>query len=86
MLLSPTSPTSPTAAAARTSITVRPVPVAVIGSRVDLASTHRLMSVVSSRLPRELLVILVGMPLAATVLGWLLGGRDPAGISRQPLE
>jgi putative ABC transport system permease protein len=34
----------------------------------------------------NLLVILVGMPIAATVLGWLLGGRDPAGIARQPLE
>jgi putative ABC transport system permease protein len=34
----------------------------------------------------NLLVILLGMPLAATVLGWLLAGRDPAVISRQPLE
>jgi putative ABC transport system permease protein len=34
----------------------------------------------------NLLVILVGMPLAATVLGWLLAGRDPAGMGRQPLE
>jgi len=34
----------------------------------------------------NLLVILVGMPLAATVLGWLLAGRDPSGIARQPLE
>jgi putative ABC transport system permease protein len=34
----------------------------------------------------NLLVILVGMPLAAAVLGWLLAGRDPAGIARQPLE
>jgi len=34
----------------------------------------------------NLLVILVGMPLAATILGWLLAGRDPAGIARQPLE
>ena len=33
----------------------------------------------------NLLEILVGMPLAATVLGWLLAGRDPAGIARQPL-
>jgi putative ABC transport system permease protein len=32
----------------------------------------------------NLLVILVG--LAATVLGWLLAGRDPAGVGRQPLE
>ena len=34
----------------------------------------------------NLLVILVGIPLAATALGWLLAGRDPAGIGRQPLE
>jgi len=34
----------------------------------------------------NLLVILVGMPLAATVLGWLLAGRDTAGIGRRPLE
>jgi putative ABC transport system permease protein len=34
----------------------------------------------------NLLLILVGMPLAATVLGWLLAGRDPASIARQPLE
>jgi hypothetical protein len=26
------------------------------------------------------------MPLIAVVLGWLLAGRDPAGIGRQPLE
>lgn len=34
----------------------------------------------------NLLVILAGMPLAATALGWLLAGRDPAGIARQSLE
>jgi hypothetical protein len=34
----------------------------------------------------NLLVILVGMPFAATVLGWLLAGRGPAGLARQPLE
>jgi len=34
----------------------------------------------------NLLVIGVGMPLAAAVLGWLLAGRDPAGLARQPLE
>ena len=34
----------------------------------------------------NLLVILVGMPLAAAVLGWLLAGRDPGAIARQPLE
>jgi hypothetical protein len=34
----------------------------------------------------NLLVILVGMPLAAVVTGWLVAGREPAGMSRQPLE
>jgi len=34
----------------------------------------------------NLLVILVGMPLAAVVTGWLVAGREPAGLSRQPLE
>jgi putative ABC transport system permease protein len=44
------------------------------------------LSSLSSIPVTNLLVILVGMPLAATVLGWLLAGRDPASISRQPLE
>jgi hypothetical protein len=40
-----------------------------------------------SRIPlTNLLVILVGIPLAAAVIGWLAVGRDPADISRQPLE
>jgi putative ABC transport system permease protein len=34
----------------------------------------------------QLLIILVGMPLAATAVGWLLAGREPQVISRQPLE
>jgi putative ABC transport system permease protein len=34
----------------------------------------------------NLLVILVGMPLVAAVAGWLLAGREPEIISRQPLE
>src|SRR6202034_4159252 len=44
------------------------------------------LSSLSSIPVTNLLVILVGMPLAATVLGWLLAGRDPGGIARQPLE
>jgi putative ABC transport system permease protein len=34
----------------------------------------------------SLLLILVGMPLAAAVAGWLLAGREPAAMARQPLE
>jgi hypothetical protein len=28
----------------------------------------------------------VGLPLAATTGGWLLAGREPPAIARQPLE
>jgi putative ABC transport system permease protein len=34
----------------------------------------------------NLLVILVGMPLVAALAGWLLAGREPAVIARQPME
>jgi putative ABC transport system permease protein len=34
----------------------------------------------------DLLVILVGLPVVAAVGGWLLAGREPASIARQPLE
>ena len=34
----------------------------------------------------NLLLILVGMPLAAAVAGWLLAGREPDAMARQPIE
>jgi hypothetical protein len=34
----------------------------------------------------SLLWILVGLPLIAVVVSWLLGGREPRAIARQPLE
>jgi putative ABC transport system permease protein len=34
----------------------------------------------------NLLLILVGMPVAAVVGGWLLAGREPKAIGRRPLE
>jgi len=34
----------------------------------------------------NLLLILVGMPVAATIIGWLLAGREPSGIAWQPME
>jgi putative ABC transport system permease protein len=34
----------------------------------------------------DLVAILVGLPLAATISGWLLAGREPPVIARQPLE
>jgi len=35
---------------------------------------------------RNLLIILVGMPLVATLGGWLFAGRQPPMVSRQPME
>jgi putative ABC transport system permease protein len=34
----------------------------------------------------NLLIIIVGLPLIATTAGWLLAGREPAAIARQPLD
>jgi len=34
----------------------------------------------------NMLIILVGMPLVAVAVGWLLAGREPAAMARQPLE
>jgi putative ABC transport system permease protein len=32
----------------------------------------------------NLLVLLIGMPVAAAAIGWLLAGREPDGLARQP--
>ena len=42
------------------------------------------LSELSSVPTENLLLILVGMPLIAAVAGWLLAGREPAGIAHQP--
>jgi putative ABC transport system permease protein len=34
----------------------------------------------------NLLIIIVGMPLVAAAVSWLLAGREPTAIARQPLE
>jgi putative ABC transport system permease protein len=44
------------------------------------------LSSLSSIPVANLLLILVGLPVAATVIGWLVAGREPDGLSRQPLE
>ena len=35
---------------------------------------------------RDLVVMIVGLPLAALMAGWLLAGREPAAIARQPID
>jgi putative ABC transport system permease protein len=44
------------------------------------------LSSLSSIPVANLLLILVGMPLIAAVVSWLLTLREPASIARQPLE
>jgi len=44
------------------------------------------LSGLSSVPARQLLFICVGMPVVAAAVGWLLAGREPSVISRQPLE
>ena len=44
------------------------------------------LSELSSVPTTQLLFILVGMPVIAAVIGWLMIGREPSAISRQPLE
>ncbi len=34
----------------------------------------------------DLLLILVGMPVLATVVGWLLAGREPSGLAWRPMD
>ena len=49
------------------------------------ASQLDTLSSLSSIPVASLLLILVGMPTAAVLGGWLLGGREPSAIGRRPL-
>jgi hypothetical protein len=31
-------------------------------------------------------IVAIGIPLLAALVGWLLGGRQPATLARQPIE
>jgi putative ABC transport system permease protein len=42
------------------------------------------LSKLSSVPTKNLLIILIGMPLVAAGVSWLLAGREPSGIARQP--
>jgi putative ABC transport system permease protein len=52
-----------------------------------LAWAHGSLSAMFGDLPlTNVLILLVGLPLAASVAGWLLAGREPEVIARQPLD
>jgi putative ABC transport system permease protein len=52
-----------------------------------MAFAHGNLSAVFGDLPvSDVLILLVGLPLIAAVGGWLLAGREPPMIARQPIE
>jgi len=52
-----------------------------------LAWTHSSLPVVLGDVPvSDVLILLLGLPLAAAAGGWLLAGREPEVIARQPLD
>jgi putative ABC transport system permease protein len=52
-----------------------------------LAWAHSSLSATFGGLPlNDVLILLVGLPLAAAAGGWLLAGREPPLIARQPIE
>jgi putative ABC transport system permease protein len=59
----------------------------VAGAYLALAATYLNDLAYLSRIPiLALVLIVVGVPLAATVAGWLLAGREPAAIARPVIE
>jgi hypothetical protein len=34
----------------------------------------------------DIVILLIGLPLLAAIGGWLLAGREPPAIARQPIE
>ncbi|MGD0609119.1 MAG: FtsX-like permease family protein [Streptosporangiaceae bacterium] len=52
-----------------------------------LAWAHSSLSAMFGGLPlRDVLILLAGLPLVAAAGGWLLAGREPEAIARQPLD
>ena len=52
-----------------------------------LAWAHSSPSAIFSDMPlTDVLILLIGLPLTAAVAGWLLAGREPEAIARQPLD
>lgn len=63
----------------------------VVGVAVGLAGSaafyHEYLDLVFAHLPvRDLLVLVVGLPVAAAVGGWIFAGREPPAIAHQPIE
>jgi putative ABC transport system permease protein len=62
------------------------VALGTIGAYAAVAAGFGDLADLSSVPVTNLAVIAVGTPLAAAATGWLLAGRQPAVIARQPIE
>jgi putative ABC transport system permease protein len=52
-----------------------------------MAWTHSgLSATVGGVPPSDILILLIGLPLAAALGGWLFAGREPPAVARQPME
>jgi putative ABC transport system permease protein len=52
-----------------------------------LVWAHASLSALFGDLPlTDVLILLIGLPLVAAAGGWLLAGREPEVIARQPLD
>jgi putative ABC transport system permease protein len=60
---------------------------AVAAFLAALAWAHSGLTATFGNLPwADIALLVIGMPLIAATAGWLLGGREPAGVARQSLE
>jgi putative ABC transport system permease protein len=60
---------------------------AVAGVLAVLAWARADLTLVFGNVPwSDIGLLVIGMPLIGAVAGWLLGGRQPSAVSRQPLE
>jgi putative ABC transport system permease protein len=52
-----------------------------------MAWTHRGLTATAGGVPMtDIVILLIGLPLAAAIGGWLFAGREPPAVARQPLD
>jgi putative ABC transport system permease protein len=52
-----------------------------------MAWTHSGLTATAGGVPvTDIVILLIGLPLVAAIGGWLLAGREPPAVARQPLE
>ena len=53
----------------------------------SLVWAHASLSALFGNVPlTDVLILLAGLPLVAAAGGWLLAGREPPAVARQPIE